>query len=311
MGARVTVRLLVVSSAATTTFCAEKLEGPPGSGHWLWLDGNQKITAGNGTYEAPRPNAFSLVQIEDCPQSTPTCRAACYVAGIELHAKSTHDLYRHNSRTLREIFAAPDGAGGLLADQPAGRWWARRLGVWIEEHARGGFRWHVSGDLFDPSYAWWVARVVEASPGVRHWIYTRSHNMSAAFVGVPNITVNYSVDADNYVAAQRYVAAHAAIGEPVRQCYMVTGDGAVPTDLPADSVLFPDYALRGVRGAWFQALPSHQKKMVCPTDLSSKSERRRCGPCDRCIRPVGISAREARAADYLRRAPRSDDEVQP
>jgi hypothetical protein len=219
----------------------------------------------------------------------------CYVHGLEAAAKTTHDLYRHNSRTLREIFAAPDGVG-YSADQPAGRWWARRLGAWIEEHARGGFRWHVSGDLFDPTYAWWVARVVECSPSVRHWIYTRSHAMSAAFVGVSNITVNYSVDVDNYETAKAYAAAHAAIGEPVRLCYMVTGDGHVPSDLPPGSVIFPDYSLRGSRGdtpndqrassSWWQSLTGEHRRMVCGVDFYGKSEKMRCGPCLKCIEPV-------------------------
>lgn len=290
---------VVTSSAASTAFVATKLEGPPDSGHYLWLDGNQKITAGNGTYEDPKPNAFSLVQIESCPMSTPTCRASCYVHGLEAAAKTTHDLYVHNWRTIREIFAEVDDAGQLIgynANQPAGRWWARKLGAWIAENAAGGFRWHVSGDLFDPTYAWWVARVAECSPNVRHWIYTRSHPFSAAFVGVPNVTVNYSVDHDNYAAALPYAAAHAAIGAPVRLCYMVTGDGEVPADLPAGSVIFPDYALRGARGGspaqqrasspWWQSLTGEQRRMVCPVDFYSKSENNRCGPCRKCIDPV-------------------------
>lgn len=284
--------LPIVSSAATTAFVYERIDGPDGD--HLFVDGNQKITAGNGSYADPKPNAFSLVQIEDCPMSTPTCRASCYVHGLEAAQKTLHDMYRHNSATLRRLFAAP--GGGLVADQPAGRWWARQLGAWIEANALGGFRWHVSGDLFDATYAWWVARVVECSPSVRHWIYTRSHPFSAAFVGAKNITVNYSVDADNYEHARPYAAAHAAIGEPVRLCYMVTGDGKVPSDLPPGSVIFPDYGLRGSRDSspaeqrasspWWQSLTGAQRRMVCPVDFYGKSEGNRCGPCRKCIEPV-------------------------
>jgi hypothetical protein len=290
--------VVVGSSAATTVFCAERIEGPPDSGDHLWVDGNQKITASNGTYDAPTPNAFSLVQVEDCPMSTPTCRASCYVHGLEAAAKATHDLYRHNSRTLRAIFEERDADGQLLgynADQPAGRWWARTLGRWIAEHCRE-FRWHVSGDIFDGTYAWWIARVCEESPAVRHWIYTRSHPLSAAFVGVGNITVNYSVDADNYAAAIPYYLAHAGVGSPVRLCYMATGDGRVPDDLPPGSVIFPDYSLRGKRGGspaeqrassvWYQSLPGKKRRMICPVDFYGKSENLRCGPCRKCIDPV-------------------------
>lgn len=67
------------TSAAATAFCGHKLTIPGlDDGHHLWLDGNGKITAGNGTLDDPKPNAFSLVEIEDCPGSTPSCRTACY-----------------------------------------------------------------------------------------------------------------------------------------------------------------------------------------------------------------------------------------
>lgn len=285
---------VVQSSAATTAFVTERLDGPVGSEHHLWLDGNQKITASNGTYATPRANAFSLVQVEDCPASTPTCRASCYVHALESAQAELHAKYRHNSRTLRDLFALTDG--GYSADQPAGRWWARRLADHLEDTAIKEFRWHVSGDLWDATYAWWVARVVELSPDVRHWIYTRSHVLTAAFVGLKNIAVNYSVDRDNYRAALPYAAAHAAHGQPVRLCYMVTNDGHVPDDLPPDSVLFPDYSLRGARGAspaeqrrtspWWQSLTGAQRRMTCPVDFYGKGEGTRCGPCSRCIKPA-------------------------
>lgn len=287
---------VVGSSAATTTFCVAELEGR--DGRKLYIDGNRKITAGNGTYKDPKPNAFSLVQIEDCPDSTPTCRASCYVHGLEAAAKSTHDLYRHNSKTIREILAAADGIG-FDPTNPDAVWWGHHFAAWITEHAAGGFRWHVSGDLFAPEYAWWVANVVALSPTVRHWIYTRSHYMSASFVDprtgamLPNIAVNYSVDRDNYELSRKYVEAHAAIGAPVRLCYMVTGDGAVPSDLPEGSVLFPDYSLRGARNTrpaeqrssstWYQSLTSAQRRMVCPVDFYGKSDGTRCGPCSKCL----------------------------
>lgn len=281
--------LPIVSSAASTAFCSEALVGvTPSDGveRTLWLDGNQKITAGNGSYADPRPNAFSLVQVETCPGSTPTCREACYVHGLEAAAKSTHDLYRHNTTTIREI----------LADVKVGTWWAHHMAAWVRLNAGGGFRWHVSGDLFDVQYAHWIGNVIALSPEVRHWLYTRSHYMTAIFVGLDNATINYSVDRDNYRDAIPYVEAHRANGHPVRLCYMVTGDGQVPSDLPEGSVLFPDYALRGSRGespaaqrassAWYQSLTGAQRRMVCPVDFYGKSEGVRCGPCSKCIDPA-------------------------
>lgn len=284
---------VVTTSAAATAFCVEKLEGPDGV--VLWLDGNDKITAGNGAYGAPKPNAFSLeaqavsdregVQAINCPGSTPTCRASCYVHGLEKRAGDTYAMYRQNSAAIREILGSPHEG-----------YWALLLAEWIKEHAAGGFRWHVSGDLFSPEYARFVATVAHWSSPVRHWIYTRSFWLSAVFVGVPNLTVNYSVDKDNYREALAYVEAHAGCGAPVRLCYLVTEDGEYPSDLPDGSVLFPDYALRGKRGAtpaeqrasseWYQSLPSRFRTMVCPTDFYGKSDEMRCGPCTKCIDQV-------------------------
>lgn len=280
---------VVNSAAASTAFAAEQITSRNPPYRSLYLDGNGKITAGNGTLVAPSPNAFSLVQVEDCPGSTPTCRSSCYVHQLEGAARNVHDLYRHNSCVMREILTDPNDY----------RWFAGRLATWINERAKGGFRWHVSGDLFSAEYAGWIAEIVKLSPGVRHWIYTRSFAFSAAFVAVPNITINYSVDRDNYESARPYVEAHAGIGEPVRLCYMVTGDGYVPADLPEGSVLFPDYALRAAHAArastpaeqregsaWWQSLTSAQRRMVCPVDFYGATEKRRCGPCSKCIDPV-------------------------
>lgn len=271
-----TIKLPVLTSAAKTDFVSAELVGPEGV--TLYIDGNQKISGW-----VPKPNAFSLVQIEDCPGSTETCRASCYVHGLQANAKNVHDLYRHNSKTIREIIASP------RANE-----WASLMAEWISANVgEPGFRWHVSGDLFSAEYAAFVATVVERSPTVHHWIYTRSFYMTAAFVGLKNISVNYSVDRDNYAAAQPFVTAHAGVGSPVRLCYLVTGDGQVPADLPDGSVIFPDYSLRGARNAspeearltseWYQSLSGAQRRMVCPVDFYGKSERMRCGSCTKCI----------------------------
>ena len=36
----------------------------------LYIDGNSKITAGNGSYDDPKPNALSLPHISTCPGAT-------------------------------------------------------------------------------------------------------------------------------------------------------------------------------------------------------------------------------------------------
>jgi len=267
------------TSAAVTAFCSEKIEYRD---HSLYVDGNGKITAGNGTLEHPRPNAFSLLQIDDCPGSTETCRRSCYVHNLEKYSPETHALYRHNSRTIRSILVDTrvDRNGTYAAS------WATYLGWWIGTNCRGGFRWHVSGDVFSPRYARWIADVCRYSPSVRHWIYTRSHSMIAQLLPVAtvnggNLALNLSCDADNWEGAKQVARANG-----LRLCYM-TVDGEVPPDLPDGSVIFPDYALRGGTPEgekWFDALTPTYKSFVCPVDYHGKSESRRCGPCDRCLR---------------------------
>lgn len=259
------------TSAATTAFCAHKLVGPDG---FLWIDGNGKVTAGNGTLDDPKPNAFSLVEIEDCPGATDTCKTACYVHGLKKHAPETHALYQHNSKEIRRILRQPHAG------------WAQLVGYWIADNCQGGFRWHVSGDIFSLEYAAWIAEVIRVSPNVRHWIYTRSFDLIGPLLphstnNGGNLAINLSCDKDNYVEATFVTLQH-----NLRLCYL-TDDGCVPKTLVDGDVIFPDYSLRGgtEKGQqWFASLTPAQKSYTCPVDFHGKAENRRCGPCDRCMK---------------------------
>lgn len=283
-----TTRLPVVGSTAkTTAFCHERLDGP--NGLHLFLDGNGKITAGNGTLAAPRPNALSLRNVDDCPQRTPTCEKACYVENLRAAQPDLYAMYEHNAVTIRTILADPGLAGA----------WAAQLGAWITWHAEGGFRFHVSGDVISMEHAKWIADVCRACAPVVCWIYTRSFAFVDPLVRVSmiqggNLALNLSCDADNYAAAQRVRASYRstfAKGE-FRLCYLTT-DGTLPADLPPDSTIFPDYQLRPRQFAtlaespWWQSLTSDQRAMCCPVDAHGKSEKRRCDVpggvgCSRC-----------------------------
>jgi hypothetical protein len=262
------VRKPSATTADQTRFCRARLIGPGG---FLWLDGNGKITSANGTLNDPKPNAFSLVEIEDCPGSTRVCRESCYVHGIRTHSPETHALYAHNSIQIRKIVASSDDANS----------WSTVFADHISENCRGGFRWHVSGDIFSSNYARWIAQVCDNSANVHHWIYTRSFQYIDVLHGIPNLTLNLSCDSENYPSAQ---AAHSKFPR-TRLCFL-TRDGIVPPDLDAGSVIFPDYRLRGGNEAgriWFDGLPPPYKSFVCPVDFHGKSEGRRCGPCSRCL----------------------------
>ncbi len=276
----------VGTSAASTAFCAAEIKGPGGS---LWIDGNGKITRGNGTLDTPRPNAFSLraqavtdaagQDHVDCPGSTAVCRSSCYVGGLEKHARATYDLYEHNSVRIREILASnSDG------------YWALLVASWIRRNAKGGFRWHVSGDVFSSQYAEWIARVCGWSKNVPHWIYTRNLDILPELAEVStlrggNLAINVSADRDNYQAAKIASEVNGIDGTPLRICFL-SDDGQVPHDLRDGDVIFPDYSLRGgteLGREWFGNLAAAEKAMTCPVDYHGKSEVRRCGPCARCL----------------------------
>lgn len=256
-----------------TKFCSALVE--VGAGRHLFMDGNSKITASNGTFDEPKPNAFSLIQVQDCPGSTPTCRAECYVHRLEEHEPAIHALYEHNSRTLREIIDA-----GVAAQASC----AAALALWIKGNISGNeFRWHVSGDLINMAHAFVVTSVVRATPETTHWIYTRSFSLVPALYGLTNMIVNISADRDNYAEAAKL---HKRYG--FRICYM-TVDGTVPDNLPGESVIFPSHGLRGrdmpepKEAPFWQSLGQRERKMVCPPDFFGQSEKLRCGPCRRCM----------------------------
>lgn len=264
-----------------TLFIHERVRVSPGID--LVIDGNSKITAGNGTFDKPTPNALSLPAASvdfagpSCPGSTPTCRASCYVRGLAKHAPEVYAAYRENLVAMIWILSKPGTREATAA----------RLGAWIAENCAGGFRWHVSGDVLGDVHASWIVDVCRESRSVQHWIYTRTLGVVPMLVCAPNLTVNVSADRDNYAEARRVAALHG-----LRVCYESTTPDDWPADLPRDSVVFPDYPLRGrdlaspTEHAWWQSLGHEQRSMVCPADFFGQSEAHRCGHCTKCLGPT-------------------------
>ncbi len=256
-----------------TTFCSAEIELFDGLS--FFVDGNSKITRENGTYANPKPNALSLpaASVENdgraCPGSTPTCRASCYVRGLAQHAPALYSRYLSNAHALAEILRPGNDRGFA--------WSALKLGMWIEDNASHGFRWHVSGDVLSLKHAEWIVNVCAVAADVPFWIYTRTLEAVGCLTTAPNLAVNVSADRDNFAAAKRIALEHGA-----RLCYLTTGE--VPSDLPEGSVLFPDYPQRKQKGSdWFDTLAPEHRKMICPTDMYGQSEAHRCGPCTKCF----------------------------
>lgn len=266
------------TSAPKTSYVHARVDAP--GGMHLFIDGNQKISG----FDDPKPNAFSIVQVDDCPYRTPSCESSCYAHQIEKHVPDLHAMYRHNSAAIRKI---------LGSDLEVG--WIDHLAKWISENCEDrGFRWHVSGDVYSAEYADFIATVCTYSTGVAHWIYTRSFPYLEQLVEVStvnggNLAINLSADRDNYWLARRFAETYG-----LRVCYMVTSmDDRPPPDMREGDVLFPDYSLRGAVGLspteqrdaspWWQSLTGAQQHMTCPTDFYSKAAGTVCGPCRKCL----------------------------
>lgn len=253
-----------------TNFCSEKITV---EGLDFWFDGNGKITLDGGTFENPRPNAFSLVHVQDCPGATETCKSVCYVHGLEKNANETYEKYKENSKNIRTIIEDD----WFCLDT------ALAFSGWIERKAPQGFRWHVSGDIFSEEYAEFIASVCRTAPDVKFWLYTRSFEFMTPLLNVSNLVINLSADRDNYQEAMMFHQIH-----DLRICYL-TIDGTLPSDLPVGSVIFPDYSLRGrelsnpKEHPWWGSLFLDQQRMVCPVDFFGQSETMRCGPCNKCL----------------------------
>ena len=235
------------------------------------FDGNSKITANNGTFENPKLNAFSLVQIQDCPGSTSTCRKLCYVHGLQKNAKNIHNSYKENSFNIKKILQSNEDTNQVI----------NLFSNWISSNCIE-FRWHVSGDIFSRDYAEFIKQVCFKTPSVKFWIYTKSFEYLEHIVNLDNLIVNISADKDNIDLAKRKAKLY-----DLRICYL-SEEGEIP-ELSNDSVIFPNYNLRGrdldtpTSHWWWQSLSKKNKDMICPVDFYGQSEDNRCGKCTKCM----------------------------
>ncbi len=261
-----------------TKFALARLEIPLSDqlGVAVWFDGNSKITVGNGTFKNPTANAFSLIQIKDCPEATETCKSVCYVHKLEKNEQEVYDKYVLNSTTIRLILSKLEYVETAIDS----------MAKYIRENCADGFRWHVSGDIFSSEYGLFIRGVCKRSPKVRHWIYTRSFAYVGVLLHLPNLVINLSVDRDNWFLARRLIQRYPT--HNLRACYL-TVDGSIPYDLPDGSVIFPSHELRGRdlknprQAEWWQSITPRDRRMVCPADFFGQSENIRCGPCKKCL----------------------------
>lgn len=198
----------------------------------------------SGRAVATVPNAFPLpVGSPDvggsCPGVTSSCRD-CYAAGTELlssafgrGASGNLDALQHLERCGTVRGAVDRVAGALLAVVRQ----SERLQQ-VDGVKAPCFRWHSSGDIYSAVYARAIRRVMVQTPGVDHWIYTRSLSLVRWLVPVvDNARVLLSADSDNLdeVArtSERYGLPVAMLGADRAQLASLWGRLAAGVDASA------------------------------------------------------------------------------
>jgi len=149
------------------------------------------------------PNAFGTLPglAGTCPDSTEACRDVCYV---DTRYTAVENLLTHNADRVREL--ATEGGWLTLADEMTAlvleseRVHARR--VVQGSTIRGLYRQNWSGDVVNVWHAMAIAECARRTPATSHWIYTRSFFTLTELVGVANLRVLVSADADNLQAAE-------------------------------------------------------------------------------------------------------------
>lgn len=268
-----------------TKFCS--VEIPLWGDLSLFVDGNSKVTAENGSMEEPVPNAFSLPHIASCPKSTPVCRETCYVNGLMKYSPDTYAKYLENFRVIQEVLMSG-------AKSEAASW---ELARYISDNVTS-FRWHVSGDVYSSRYAEWIVSTCNRAPEVTFWIYTRSTHLLDTLMFADNLVINVSADERNYKSAIPI-----ARKRGLRVCYE-TVDGSFP-ELEQDDVVFPDYDFRGRKldkptdHPWFKSMDKDQRRLPCVADFWGQSEKTRCGPCRVCMKPKKADPKKVNAHLYV------------
>jgi hypothetical protein len=141
-----------------------------------------------------------------------TCQTHCYALAFERYRPAAAAAYRRNlARSRRRDFVL-------------------RLRAFLIAHAVSVVRVHIGGDFYSAAYARKWLRIVQRSPRVRFYFYTRSWRVPAIrdvverMAALPNCVVWYSCDRDTDVPV--------GVPDRVRLAWLATSaDDAPPEGL--------------------------------------------------------------------------------
>ena len=223
------------------------------------------LTRGNHKLGHDRIWSFSLPSgtPETCPGMTATCGSHCYAIALERYRPTAAAKYRRNLALSRR------------------RDFGRRVRAFLIAHAVQVVRIHVGGDFYSARYARVWLRIIQRSPEVRFFFYTRTWVVSAIkpvideIAELPNCRVWYSADVDTGVPTD--------VPPQVRVAWLATTSDDPP---PVDSHLV--FRIRRIRAT----LPEPRTVPVCPAeDGITRTRRPTCERCGHCWQPLPSSRR--------------------
>ncbi len=130
-----------------------------------------------------------------CPGQTSICESVCYAGKLETLYKGVKDALLHNLELLES--EGLQGKIRLLDSMVTD--FESECNKWnVEKY----FRIHWDGDFYSVEYVHAWARVIAMHPDVQFWTYTRSWFAVPELIGLDNLSLYFSTDADNVETAK-------------------------------------------------------------------------------------------------------------
>ena len=149
---------------------------------------NGKRSAIANTFGLPSGKQYS------CPGATSICEKICYAGRIEKVYSSVREVLLHNWNLLKD--ADLETMANLLDDMIA----SFRLEAKGED-IEPIFRIHWDGDFFSDDYAKAWRAVILLNPDIKFWVYTRVPSAARILRDIPNLSLYFSTDSENWESA--------------------------------------------------------------------------------------------------------------
>jgi len=142
-------------------------------------------------------NTFGLPsgKIFSCPGQTSICESVCYAGKLEKIYKGVSSVLLHNWNLLQSC-STEDEIVELLDSMIQDF----RQDC-IKYNAKPYFRIHWDGDFYDMRYTRAWNRVIRMNASVHFWVYTRSWFAIPELVNIPNLSLYFSTDSENFKMA--------------------------------------------------------------------------------------------------------------